>query len=179
MHIHSGTTVEVLNTDAEGRLPMAHAMSDVIDTYDPETVVDLAPLTGGCIRALRWAATGLMASETDAAAGRSCAFQRAEDERSNVGMRFRGITPAKSPWRATSPTSRTWRGRTWRGEGPGPSTGTFLEHFTGDALWLHLDSAGAVFRTTAVPFRPHGNTGFSGRLPVDYQKTTTVPLEQA
>lgn len=76
VHMHSGASVEVMNTDAEGRLLLADALS-YADNYDPEIVVDLATLTGSCIVALGQAAAGVMASEASDAAERLYAIRRA------------------------------------------------------------------------------------------------------
>lgn len=76
VRMHSGATVEVMNTDAEGRLLLADALS-YTDRYEPELVVDLATLSGSCIVAFGQAAAGVLTSETDAAAERLYAIQRA------------------------------------------------------------------------------------------------------
>ena len=63
----SGQTVEILNTDAEGRLVLCDALT-YVDAYDPDVVIDLATLTGACIIALGDQASGLMANDDKLAA---------------------------------------------------------------------------------------------------------------
>src|SRR5439155_17016018 len=61
--LYNGVTVEVTNTDAEGRLVLADAIAWGIDTYKPAAVVDLATLTGGCVVALGHTMAGLMSND--------------------------------------------------------------------------------------------------------------------
>lgn len=102
--MRSGATVKGMDTDAEGRPPLA----DATDACDPEMIVDLASGTGGCIHVSEWIVPGPMSIEADAAAGRLCILQRVRGQRANVGVCFRCLTPARSTWRATSLISRTW-----------------------------------------------------------------------
>ena len=59
------------------------------------------------------------------------------------------------------------------------TAGKFLEHFVGDAPWLHLDIAGPAFRTTAQTYQPKGGTGFGVRLLVDYLRNYVAPRDHA
>jgi hypothetical protein len=108
-HMHAGPTVEIMNTDAGGRLFLADALSDATDTYDPEVVVDLATRTGSCIRALGRAAAGVMTRMTDAAAERLASFSGPGSGQANVCTRFRCTTRTNNTWKATPPGRRSER----------------------------------------------------------------------
>src|SRR3954469_9884913 len=67
LRMYNGVTVEVTNTDAEGRLVLGDALSWGIETYKPAAVVDLATLTGGCVVALGFTMAGLMSKDDNLA----------------------------------------------------------------------------------------------------------------
>lgn len=163
VRMHSGATVEVMNTDAEGRLLLADALSYAA-TYDPELVVDLATLTGSCIVALGQAAAGVMTSETDAAAERLYAIQRAGER---TGERVHPL-PMYDEYKEHL-DGKVADLKNVGGRKAGAITaGKFLEHFVGDWPWMHLDIAGPAFRKERRTYRPAGGTGFGVRLLVDY-----------
>ena len=64
----SGQTIEILNTDAEGRLILCDALT-YAERYDPETVIDIATLTGACVIALGHVASGLLGNDEELARG--------------------------------------------------------------------------------------------------------------
>jgi len=163
IEMHSGATVEVMNTDAEGRLLLADALSYASSTYDPQLMVDLATLTGSCIVALGSKAAGVMASETDAAAERLYAIQRAGER---TGERVHPL-PMYADYKKQldSPVADL---KNVGGKAAGAITaGKFLEHFV-EAPWLHLDIAGPAFLDEADRYNPKGGTGFGVRLLAAY-----------
>ena len=163
IEMHSGGTVEVMNTDAEGRLLLADALSYASSTYDPALVVDLATLTGSCIVALGSKAAGVMASETEAAAERLYAIQRA-GERTGERVHPLPMYEAYKEHLDSDIADLTNVG----GSAAGAVTaGKFLEHFV-DAPWLHLDIAGPAFLDKPDGYAPTGGTGFGVRLLADY-----------
>lgn len=158
VRMHSGATVEVLNTDAEGRMLLADALS-YARQYDPELVIDLATLTGSQVAALGHEAAAVMTSETDGASERLYALQRA-GERS--GERVHPL-PMYEDYREYL-DSDVADIKNVGGRAAGAITaGKFLEHFV-DVPWLHLDIAGPAFLQSAKPYRPPGGTGFGVRL---------------
>jgi len=160
--MHSGATVEVLNTDAEGRLLLADALSYAC-RFDPELVVDMATLTGAQVVALGSEAAAVMTNETDGSAERLYAIQRA-GERS--GERVHPL-PMYDEYRkhldSTVADIKNVGGR----EAGCITAGKFLEHFV-DFPWMHIDLAGPAFLSTAKPYRPVGGTGFGVRLLLSY-----------
>lgn len=160
--MHSGATVEVMNTDAEGRMLLADALS-YAKRYDPALVVDLATLTGASIVALGSEAAAVMTNESDDAAERLYAIQRA-GERS--GERVHPL-PMYDDYKKQL-DSNVADLKNVGGRSAGAITaGKFLEHFTGHPdgyPWLHLDIAGPSFLQSEKPYRPKGGTGFGVRL---------------
>jgi leucyl aminopeptidase len=161
--MHSGATVEVMNTDAEGRLLLADALS-YAKNYDPKLVVDLATLTGAQVVALGSNAAAVMTSETDDAAERLYAIQRA-GERS--GERVHPL-PMYDEYRQQLDSAVADLQNVGGKEAGAVTAGKFLEHFTGDYPWLHLDVAGPAFLNSEKPYRPKGGTGFGVRLLLTY-----------
>ena len=160
--MHSGATVEVMNTDAEGRLLVADALS-YAKRYDPEMVIDLATLTGAQVVALGGQAAAVMTSETDGAADRLYAIQRA-GERS--GERVHPLPMYESYRKQLDSTVADIKNVGGREAGC-ITAGKFLEHFA-DFPWMHIDLAGPAFLTAPKPYRPAGGTGFGVRLLTSY-----------
>lgn len=156
--MHSGATVEVMNTDAEGRMLLADALS-YAKGYDPELVVDFATLTGAQVVALGEEAAAVMTQEDDGAAERLYAIQRAGER---TGERVHPL-PMYSDYKKhlDSPVADL---KNVGGRAAGCITaGKFLEHFIGFP-WLHLDIAGPAFRQKPGAYGPEGGTGFGVRL---------------
>jgi leucyl aminopeptidase len=143
----SGQTVEILNTDAEGRLILCDALSYAEQRFKPDTVIDIATLTGACVIALGNVATGLFANE-----------QKLADE-----VR----AAADDAW------DRVWQMPLWEdyqeqlrsnfadfaniGGRPGGAitAACFLARFTRKLRWAHLDIAGTAWKSG----REKGSTG--------------------
>ena len=163
VRMHSGATVEVMNTDAEGRLLLADALSYAADTYAPGLVVDVATLTGSCVVALGQAAAGVMTSETEAAAERLYALQRAGER---TGERVHPL-PMYDTYKERLESDIADLKNVGGPKAGAITAGKFLEHFV-DAPWLHLDIAGPAYLTREKPYRPKGGTGFGVRLLLAY-----------
>jgi leucyl aminopeptidase len=160
--MHSGATVEVLNTDAEGRMLLADALS-YAKSLDPELVIDLATLTGAVVIALGNNAAGVMTSEDDEASERLYAIQRAGER---TGERVHPL-PMYADYKKQL-DSNVADIKNVGGRAAGSITaGKFLEHFT-DYPWLHLDIAGMAYTKEPRPYRPVGGTGFGVRLLADF-----------
>jgi leucyl aminopeptidase len=156
--MYAGTTVEVLNTDAEGRLLLADALA-YAKQYDPEMVIDLATLTGAQVVSLGSEAAAVMTSETDGSAERLYQIQRA-GERSGERVHPLPMYDAyKDLLDSNVADIKNVGGR----EAGCITAGKFLEHFV-DYPWMHLDIAGPAFLTSSKPYRPAGGTGFGVRL---------------
>ena len=147
----NGKTIEVNNTDAEGRLILADALCYAVE-QGVERVVDLATLTGAILVALGHTYAGLWANDDGLVRGRRRA-PATPPARSAGGCR---CTPStwSSP-RASSPTSPTRPTRGW------PSSNyaaEFLRQFVGDTPWAHMDIAGTAWGT-GPPVRGQGRVG--------------------
>ena len=153
---YDGTTIEVLNTDAEGRVVLADALAYARTEYEPRCMVDLATLTGACVVALGSHAAGLMGTDDDLCDALIAA----------------GETTGERLWRLPA-----WRDydkiidsdianvRNSAGRAAGVVTaGMFLKRFVGTTPWAHLDIAGTAFLDKATPYQPKGGTGFGVRL---------------
>ncbi len=163
IEMHAGATVEVMNTDAEGRLLLADALSYASSTYDPRLVVDVATLTGSSIAALGTQAAAVMASETDAAAERLYAIQRAGER---TGERVHPL-PMYDEYKEQLSSDVADLTNIGGPKAGAITAGKFLEHFV-DAPWLHLDIAGPAFLDEPTDYTPTGGTGFGVRLLAAY-----------
>ena len=156
--MRGGKTVEVLNTDAEGRLVLADAV--VLATEErPDAIVTIATLTGACLRALGDQVAGVFSS-SQPFAGQVMASAQATDE---------------PVWQL--PLERRYRKqldstiadmKNIGGDHPGAITAAlFLAEFAGEVPWAHLDIAGTMHASADESWRPKGATGFGTRLLLD------------
>ncbi|HSJ24920.1 MAG TPA: leucyl aminopeptidase [Longimicrobiales bacterium] len=157
---HRGKTIEIINTDAEGRLILADALS-YAQRFKPAAIVDCATLTGACVIALGHQAIGVMGND-----GRLLAQLRAAGQR--TGERCWPL-PLWDEYREQidSPIADI---RNSGGRPAGTITaGWFLKEFAGeDVPWAHLDIAGTAYRDEAAPYLRKGATGVPTRLLVDW-----------
>jgi leucyl aminopeptidase len=153
--IRGGTTVEVINTDAEGRLVMADAL--VLATEErPDAIVDIATLTGACMRALGIEVAGVLGND-QALVDRVIAAGEAADE--PVWQ-----LPLRARYRRQL-ESGTADLRNLGGENAGTITAAlFLAEFVGDVPWAHVDIAGTAQGAAPESWRTDGGTGFGARL---------------
>ena len=155
----NGTTIEILNTDAEGRLVLCDALTYAINTYKPASIVDIATLTGACLMALGSVNSGLMTEDETMAADLLTASEQASDavwrlplqdeyqelldsnfaDIANIGGRLAGATTAAC----------------------------FLSRFTKGTPWAHLDVAGTAWNSGG---KNKGATGRPVPLLVNYLK---------
>jgi leucyl aminopeptidase len=153
----SGKTIEVLNTDAEGRVVLADALHYAKTEYEPAAIVDLATLTGACVVALgRWA-TGLFGSH----AGLIEAVRAAGEKTGELAWPMPLFDGHKREIKSEVADIKNTGGRN-----AGASTAAaFLAAFVGDTPWVHLDIAGTAWTTSATcGYQPRGATGVGVRL---------------
>ncbi len=135
----SGQTVEILNTDAEGRLVLCDALT-YIARYKPATVVDIATLTGAIVTALGSQATGLFANDDALADELLAAGTTSLDRAWRLPMWEEYQSNLNSPFADMANVG---------GRGAGSITAAcFLARFTRDYRWAHLDCAGTAYRTS-------------------------------
>ncbi|HEX8522704.1 MAG TPA: leucyl aminopeptidase [Tepidisphaeraceae bacterium] len=163
LKMYNGVTVEVTNTDAEGRLVLGDALAWGIETYQPAAVVDLATLTGGCVIALGHTQAGLMSNNDSLVAELQQAADRSAEKiwRLPVGKDQRDAIKSNhadiinSAGRAGSPIT----------------AGAFLSYFVprdNSVPWAHFDIAGVADTDKELPYYPKGATGWGVRMLINW-----------
>ena len=156
----NGKVIEVLNTDAEGRMILADALAYGVSEFEPSRVVDLATLTGACVVALGEDIAGVMAND-DELQGELVAAGEAVGERVWPLPMFDIYDRLiKSKVGDIKNTGGRWGGAI--------TAAKFLENFVDETPWAHLDIAGPAYRTKAQPLAPAGGVGFGVRLMVHW-----------
>ena len=157
--MYDGTTVEVLNTDAEGRLILADALH-YAKKYDPELVLDFATLTGAAVRSLGQHAICYMGTAS------KTVKSNLEESGEQVYERLVEFPLWKEYGNALK--SNVADLKNIGGPTAGQITaGKFLQHFT-DYPWLHFDIAGSAFLRAADSYRTKEGTGVGVRLIFDF-----------
>lgn len=155
------TTVEVMNTDAEGRLLLADALS-FAKKYKPQEVVDLATLTGAAVRAI--GAQGIAGMSNNESVLNELVSAGASVYERVVSL------PLWDEYRDEIKSEiADLRNMGTSGNAGAQTAAVFLEHFT-DYPWAHLDIAGPAFLGSADHYRPKGGTGVGVRLLYNYLK---------
>lgn len=155
-----GKTSEVINTDAEGRLILADALAYGIATFKPDAVVDLATLTGAVIVGLGHHRTGLMATDDNLAEKLLSAGDRAAEPLWRLPL---------GPEYSKQIESKVADIRNIGGKGAGSITAAaYLQEFTGDTPWAHLDIAGTAWNFTEKSYVPKGPSGIAVRTLVNF-----------
>ncbi len=172
IRMHSGKTVEVLNTDAEGRLILADALS-YAKTYNPELTIDVATLTGAQVIALGSEVAAVMTNETDGAEERLESIERAGRRSGDLVHRLPMFAHYAKQLDSDVADMKNIGGR----EGGSITAGKFLEHFV-SYPWIHVDIAGPAFIQKAKPYRPAGGTGFGVRLLVEFLRDYAQPKKK-
>lgn len=157
--MYSGTTVEILNTDAEGRLILADALH-FARKLKPELVFDFATLTGAAVRAIGSYATAVMGTADDTV--KQSIFE------SSYSVFERLVEfPLWQEYADELKSDIADMTNLGKGEAGQISAAKFLEHFT-DYPWMHFDIAGPAFIDNADAYKPKGGTGVGVRLMVDF-----------
>ena len=153
--IRGGTTVEVINTDAEGRLVMADAL--VLATEEPvDAIVDIATLTGACMRALGTQVAGVIGNHAGIVAQVEAAADATDEPVWELPLERRYRKELDSPVADL---------RNLGGANGGAITAAlFLEEFVAGTPWAHIDIAGTAQSTGDAGWYTAGCTGFGARL---------------
>jgi leucyl aminopeptidase len=153
----SGRTIEVLNTDAEGRLVLADVLWYVQDRFKPRFMVDLATLTGAIIVALGSEYAGLFSNNEDLAKNLQAAAK-------SVGEPLWRMPLGESYDREIDSDAADVKNIS-SGRGGGSIIGAqFLNRFVNDVPWAHLDIAGMAWSKKDTAITPKGATAFGVRL---------------
>jgi leucyl aminopeptidase len=152
-----GTTIEIINTDAEGRLILADALAYAKKTYKPDCMIDLATLTGAVVVALGHEMAGIMGSDDDLIHDLIEAGQESDEplwqlplwdvHREQIKGQFADVNNLNSPAYGNGSTSG----------------GAFLSYFTKGVRWAHIDIAGAAWGATAKDYYASGAVGTAVR----------------
>jgi len=151
----TGKTIEVINTDAEGRLILADALG-YAQRYSPRAVIDLATLTGACVVALGTVAAGLFSTDDDLAARIEAASQATNEKVWRMPLWKEYAEQLKSDVADLKNSG---------GRPAGAITAAmFLSKFADEMPWAHIDIAGVSATDKDSPYQPKGATGFGVRL---------------
>ncbi len=159
--MHNGKTVEILNTDAEGRLILADALS-YAKKYDPELVIDLATLTGSAVRAVGKEAIVYMGT---ADINTKVALEKTGMEVFERLVEF----PLWDDYDEHIQSDIADLKNIGSSDAGAITAGKFLQHFT-TYPWLHLDIAAGAFMTSPFHYWPKGGTGLGVRLLYNFLK---------
>lgn len=157
--MHSGTSVEVLNTDAEGRLILADALS-YAKLFQPQLAIDVATLTGSAAMAIGHQGIVGMGSAEEVT------FRALKQSGENVYERVVEF-PLWEEYGESIKSDIADLKNIGSREAGAITAGKFLEHFV-DYPWIHLDIAGPAFLNAADHYRPKGGTGTGVRLLIDF-----------
>jgi leucyl aminopeptidase len=136
----SGQTIEILNTDAEGRLILCDALT-YAERFEPDTVIDVATLTGACVVALGHVASGLFANKDSLARELLDAGDEAHDRAWHMPLWDDYQELLKSPFADMGNIGGRWGGAI--------TAACFLSRFTKKYDWAHLDIAGTAWKSGA------------------------------
>lgn len=157
----SGKTIEVLNTDAEGRLVLADALG-YAGRYKPKAVIDLATLTGAVVVALGSHAAAVLGND-------SGLIERLIDSGKATGERLWELPLWAEYEKAMESSIADLKNIAAPGVGAGSILGAiFLKAFAGEQPWSHLDIAGTSWFGEDRPYTPKGASGFGVRLLLHY-----------
>ena len=160
---YNGKTVEITNTDAEGRLILADALSYGIKKHKPEAIMDFATLTGACIQALGNTMTGIISNNESL-------YQKVEAASllsQNKIWRLPLVDYFREKVAGDISDYKNYTG----GVGAGASmAAAFLEKFVEDKPWVHFDIAGTAFYDSTIGYTPKGATGQPLKLVYEFLK---------
>ncbi len=157
----SGQTIEITNTDAEGRLILCDALHYALK-YKPTAMIDLATLTGACVVALGHEASGMMGNDRRL-------IDRLKRAGEKCGERVWELPLWDEYGEAMKSDIADLKNAGSR-DGGSITAGWFLKQFVGKANWVHLDIAGTAWSDKTRPCSPKGATGVGVRLLIEYLK---------
>lgn len=161
---YSGKTIEIIDTDAEGRLILADGIAYALRHYSPDILIDLATLTGSAVRTFGYHAAGLFTNNEEL-------YQRLSEAGERTGERLWRLPlwdVYKEDLKSDVADVRNYSGRPLAGA---IGAAKFLEFFTEDhPAWAHLDIAGVAFSDSEFTTQKSA-TGFGLRLLIDYLST--------
>ena len=161
VEMYDGTTIEVLNTDAEGRMILADAIA-YANQYKPEVIIDAATLTGAAVRAIGDKAAIVM--------GNAPKKYIKDLQKSGKKVHERLVEfPFWDEWKDEMKSDIADMKNIGSGNAGMITAGKFLEHFAKHP-YIHIDIAGPAFLESAQDYKGKGGTGFGVRLLYDFLK---------
>ena len=168
--LYNRKTAEILNTDAEGRLILADALSFGEKTYAPKAIIDFATLTGACIIALGTNIAGMISNNYNLTQKIIQSSKRTTEEVWELPINDDYMDMIKSEV------------ADMKNIGIGRAAGTitaaaFLKNAVENTPWVHIDIAGVAWTQLATkdkPYNPKGATGFGVRLIIDYLQNLQI-----
>ncbi|MFM8840432.1 MAG: leucyl aminopeptidase [bacterium] len=157
----NGKTAEIDNTDAEGRLILADALT-YASKFKPKAVIDFATLTGACVVALGTITSGLMGTNPHLIEQIKKASARTNEYVCELPLHEEYEDLIKSDFADVKNSGGRWAGAI--------TAGLFLKHFIGDYPWAHMDIAGTGMAPSERDYWPKGGTGIGVRMLVDLVK---------
>jgi leucyl aminopeptidase len=156
---YAGISVEVLNTDAEGRLILADALAYAV-SLNPDEIIDLATLTGACVVALGNETAGVWSNDEEMAGRLLGAAEGADEAMWRMPLTERITDQLKSDFADTKNIGSRWGGAI--------SAALFLRKFVGDTPWAHIDIAGPGMTEQSWEYINKGGTGFGVLALLEY-----------
>ena len=153
----NGKTIEVLNTDAEGRLVLADALSFTEKKFKPKFIIDLATLTGAIIVALGEEYAGLFSNNDELS-------KKLSDSGEKVNEKVWRLPLHKNYDKLMNSNIADIQNINYSGGAGSITAAQFLQRFIEKTPWAHLDIAGMAFSKKAANLNPGGATGFGVRL---------------
>lgn len=157
--MYGGKTVEILNTDAEGRLVLADAITFVREKYQPRSLVDFATLTGACVVALGANRAGFFTDSVTLRDSLNKAGKETGDLVWELPLGEEYDAEMKSDVAVVKNAGSRWGGAC--------TAAAFLKVFVEETPWAHLDIAGTAWITSDKPHLEKGATGYGVRLIVE------------
>lgn len=161
VHASNGKSIEILNTDAEGRLTLADAITYILKEK-PDAIIDLATLTGACLVALGEEITGLMTNDKELGKKVMDAASKAGEKMWELPLepRYRDLINSDIADLRNIPTSRY---------GGTLTAGLFLQEFVEGKPWVHLDIAGPAYAERPLSsYLARGGTGHGIRTLIEF-----------
>jgi leucyl aminopeptidase len=158
---YTGKTVEITNTDAEGRLILADAISYGIKKYSPVQIIDIATLTGACLAALGYTRTGVITNNRQILSNLKKASKATDEKIWHLPL---------DPYHKQKVAGEISDYKNWSaGVNAGAIMGgAFIEKFVEGTPWAHLDIAGTAYLDSTISYRDKGATGQPLQLIYEY-----------
>jgi leucyl aminopeptidase len=160
----NGKTIEIISTDAEGRLVLADALAYAEKTFQPRAMIDIATLTGAVVVALGSVRAGMLSTNDELAAALFASGERTYERLWRLPLDEEYFEQIKGD----DSDIKNLGGR----RAGSIIGGIFLKQFvTDETAWAHLDVAGVMDSEKELPYCPKGGIGFGVRLFLDYLQT--------